>query len=618
MFLRIPAMKPSFAARRRTSRLRGLLMSGTLFHLHAAALHAAEAPVYCNPLDLPLAAEKGWRHAADPVLVSYQNRWWLFTTWDFDGYRVSDDLLNWRDVRFDPSVRGLALDRNGEYCGPAVAVWDGWMIFIGMQESEKKGYIPVLRTRDPDSGKWEKCGEVPAVPDPSLFEDDGRLFLYHGLGEGAPTGVMEIDTRTFTPLPGSEKQLRPRIHAVNELAGGIELGRRELADETDTAAFLGKFRMLPCQEGTWMTKAGDRYYLQYATPGTITQWYSDVVMEGPTPLGPFHHVPWSPASMMAGGFIGSAGHGCMVRDSHGNWLRMSTMWIGVHDRFERRVGLFPAGFDPQGRMFTDTAFGDYPQELPARPGAVKLPADNRPKWMLVSEQTRSSASSSADGHPPELGSDENVRTWWAARSGRAGEWFAVDLGEERTVHAVQVNLAEHDPKRAAKAPADAGQSFVVEASADGVKWKPVWNRSRFKAPSAHPLHVFAPPIRTRHLRVVNASDSEAGAFAIRDLRAFGKGNGEMPALVSDLVVRRNKDDERFASFHWSPAGRADGYVLRFGAAPDALHLAIRIRGGETSDFTTHVLNRAASYHFRLDSFNENGVTRGKVVASPPQ
>ena len=101
MFLRIPAMKPSFAARRRTSRLRGLLMSGTLFHLHAAALHAAEAPVFCNPLDLPLAAEKGWRHAADPVLVFYQNRWWLFTTWDFDGYRVSDDLLNWRDVRFD-------------------------------------------------------------------------------------------------------------------------------------------------------------------------------------------------------------------------------------------------------------------------------------------------------------------------------------------------------------------------------------------------------------------------------------------------------------------------------------------------------------------------------------
>lgn len=594
----------------------GFLIAGTLFHLHVAALDAADAPVFCNPLDLPLAAEKGWRHAADPALVFYQNRWWLFTTWDFDGYRVSDDLLNWREVRFDPAIRGLALDRNGEYCGPAVAVFDGWMLFIGMQEPEGKGRTPVLRTRDPLGGKWEKCGEVPAVADPSLFEDDGRLFLYHGLGEGAPTKVMEIDTRSFTPVPGSDRELRPRIRSVDELVGGIELGRRELSDEIDTGSFLGKFRMLPCQEGTWMTKANDRYYLQYATPGTITQWYSDVVMEGPTALGPFRHVPWSPSSMMAGGFIGSAGHGCMVQDKHGNWLRMSTMWIGVHNRFERRVGMFPAGFDREGRMFTDTAFGDYPQVLPSRPGAVRLPADSVPKWMLVSEQARCTASSFDAGHPAQLGSDENVRTWWAAASGRAGEWLAMDLGEERTIHAVQVNLAEHDVKQVAQAPANAGQSFIVEVSDDGETWKPVWDRSRPNMASAHPLHVFETPIRTRHMRVVNAADSAAGPFAIRDFRAFGKGDGTPPGKVAMLAVTRNPDDDRFADFHWTPAPCADGYVLRFGVAPDALHLAIRIRGGGTSHFGTHVLNRGVGYHFRIDSFNENGVTRGEVIGIP--
>lgn len=573
---------------------------------------AGGAEPFCNPLDLTLDASKGWRHAADPAVVFYQNKWWLFTTWDFDGYRVSDDLVHWRDVRFDPAIRRLALDKNGEYCGAAVCVFDGAMFFLAMHQPETKGRTPVLRTRDPLSGKWEKCGEIPAVQDPALFADGGRLFLYHGLGEGAPTRVMELDTKSFTPIAGTEKELRPRIKETSELTGGIELGRREIFDETDTSAFPGKLHKLPCQEGSWMTKANGRYYLNYATPGTLTQWYSDVVMEGPTPTGPFRAVDYSPAAMMAGGFIGSAGHGCFFQDRHGNWLRMGTMWIGVHNPFERRVGLFPAGFDSMGRMFTDTAFGDYPQVLPEAPGSVRNPQDAVPRWMLVSEQAVGSASSESPGHGAAQASDENVRTWWAAASGRKDEWWAMDLGETRTIHAVQVNLAEQDPKTAAKAPATDGQKFTLLTSDDGTSWKTVWDLSSLEKLSAHPLKTFDPPLVTRHLRVVNAADSAAGAFALREVRAFGKGKGPAPEAVHTLVARRLPEDERFATFTWDASPRADGYVLRFGVAPDALHLAIRIQGGTTSRFTTHVLNRGVNYHFRLDAFNENGVTPGTL------
>ena len=62
MIHRIPLMKPLCVTRRRTSLMSGFLIAGTLFHLHIAALDAADAPVFCNPLDLPLAAEKGWQN----------------------------------------------------------------------------------------------------------------------------------------------------------------------------------------------------------------------------------------------------------------------------------------------------------------------------------------------------------------------------------------------------------------------------------------------------------------------------------------------------------------------------------------------------------------------------
>lgn len=572
---------------------------------------------FCNPLDLSMDAGKGWRHAADPIIVRYDDRWYLFTTWDFDGYRVSRDLVHWSEVKFDPSVGKLALANTGEYCGAAVTEFRGSLIFVGMHQPEKKGSTPVLRTRDPLSGKWEKCGEVPAVQDPALFADGDRLYLYHGLGEGTPTKVMELDPIHFTPKPGTQKELRPRIRETGELAGGIELGRREIFAETDTRGFHHKFRILPCQEGAFMLKANGRYYLNYATPGTLTQWYSDVVMEGPSPTGPFRHVPWSPSAMMAGGFIGGVGHGCFFQDEHGNWMRMGTMWIGVHNLFERRVGLFPAGFDPQGRLFTDTAFGDFPQKLPDRPDAHRPPADNKPLWMLVSEQARATASSESPGHPAARAADENARTWWAAASGRSGEWLALDLGEVRTVHAVQVNLAEHDAKLAAKAPPADGQAFLFETSEDGKAWEECWDRSKPDTPSAHPLRVFDPPLRVRHIRVLNVMDSKAGPFAVRDLRAFGYGNGSPPAVVEEASLTRDAADDRLATVRWTPVEKADGYVLRFGVAADALHLAIRIQGGHTSSFSTHVLNRGVPVFFRLDAFNENGVTAGRIQSPEP-
>ncbi len=54
-------------------------------------------PTFCNPLNLDYGwGGKGHRHSADPVVVLFNNRYWLFATDDVPGCRVSDDLLAWR------------------------------------------------------------------------------------------------------------------------------------------------------------------------------------------------------------------------------------------------------------------------------------------------------------------------------------------------------------------------------------------------------------------------------------------------------------------------------------------------------------------------------------------
>lgn len=58
-----------------------------------------------------------------------------------------------------------------------------------------------------------------------------------------------------------------------------------------------------------------------------------------------------------------AGHGSTIADKYGNYWHASTMRISVNHDFERRVGLFPAGFDKDGVLYCNQNFADYPHEF---------------------------------------------------------------------------------------------------------------------------------------------------------------------------------------------------------------------------------------------------------------
>jgi hypothetical protein len=576
------------------------------------AAAAGTGPVtFCNPLNLDYGwGGKGHRHSADPVVVLFQNRYWLFATDDVPGYRVSDDLLAWSNVLFAAESRALMSDNaQGFYCAPAVATDGANLYFIRMDRRKGAATVPVMRTADPASGRWEKCGELRRTGDPALFfDDDGRAWLYHGLGANQPTKVFEIDRKTWTEIPGSERQLRPAVTNLVDLYGGYERGRRELLGEEDAAAWLGRFAQLPCQEAAWMTKRGGRYYLQYATPGTVTEWYCDTVMEGASPTGPFRHVPYAPASLKVGGFMGSAGHSCVFQDRHGNWWRMTTMWVGVHDLFERRLGLFPVGFDADGRMFTQTAFGDYPQVMPE--GLRQAGEANLADWHVLSYGKLATASSALSNHPPALATDEECRTWWSAESAGTNEWFQLDLGAACRVQAVQINFAEQDAETAKARAGDDALIYRLAWSEDGESWRPPGGGVR-AAKGPHDYLALPEPALARHLRVSCVRTPAGGRFALRDLRAFGFGAAAPPSATEGLVARRHADDDRNATLTWRPSAAADGYLVRFGDAPDRLYHSIQLQGGAVTSLVTHALNRGVRAAWRVDAFGAGGVAEGR-------
>ena len=593
-----------------------LLVSFFLFSCAENKQVTEQQTTFCNPMNLDYGwgcfqkREKKARTAADPVIVLFKDKYYLFTTMDIGGYRVSDDLITWKDVYFNPEIHASALDID-HYVAPAVAADDNYVYFINFTRDRSKKKVDVIRSADPENGKWEKCGEVRRMADPCLFIDDGRFYFYYGLGAEQSTTFFEVNPETFEEIEGTKKVLREYITDVKECTSGYHFGRRELYDEIDASAWMGKFEKIPCPEGAWIVKNNDKYYLQYATPGTICNWYCDIVMESDSANGGFVEQPYNPVSLKVGGFIGGAGHSCVFKDKYGNWWQATSMWIGNHDEFERRIGLFPVSFDAKGRMRTHTVLGDYPMLLPQKkfePQDISAFC-----WMLQSFNKACMASSSLPGFEPEKAADENVRTWWSAESGNAGEHFVMNFGKKVQINSVQINFAEQDINPEAPKETDY-HAYKLYTSNDGHTWKLLADKSGNKTAVPHEYLELSGPVEASYMKVENVHTPKEGKFALLDLRVFGSGYSDKPGQVKELSVKRNQEDERYASLAWNKVSGADGYLVRFGYQPDFLNQCIQVKGNETTELLLHILTKGVKYYYRVDTYNDSGITEGNVIS----
>ena len=540
----------------------------------------------CNPLNLNYRFcldAPSRREAADPVIVNFKNEYYLFAS-KSGGYWHSTNLADW-DFITTP-------DLPFEDYAPAAVVMDDTIYF--MASTQTTPLSKIYKSADPKSGKWQVANNAfPfAITDPDLFLDDnGRLYLYYGCSDVKPIYGVELDRNTLMPLGIP-------VECFNEDSANNGWER-----PGDT----NKSKNRPWTEGAWMTKFKGKYYLQYSTPGTEFRSYCDGVYIADSPLGPFRLMENNPFSYRPGGFATAAGHSATFQDKYGNYWHITTTTISVKHNFERRLSLFPAFFNDEENIYTYTGYGDYPLVLPQNKADSE--EDFFTGWMLLSYKKPITASSFLVGHETVLASDEDIRTYWSANTGNKGEWLSIDLQQSYSVNALQLNFAENDTEFFGRNNNQYYQ-YIVEYSTDGKNWKMLADKSDNKTDAPHDYIVLEKSVKARYFKVTNLR-TPSGTFALSDIRIFGNGNGKGLSEASAISIIRNETDRCSVALKWKGDAKATGYNIRYGRTPEQLYLNYQVYG--TTELEINSLSNKGAYYFTIDSFNENGITKGTDI-----
>jgi len=281
----------------------------------------------------------------------------------------------------------------------------------------------------------------------------------------------------------------------------------------------------------------------------------------------------------------------------------------VKHMFERRLALYAGGFDQDDVMYTDTYLGDLPQYAAGKRNNGS--GHNLVGWMLLSYKKKATASSTLEKHPPEHACDEEIRTWWSAATGDKGEWLAIDLEKPCRINAVQINYVEQDTTALGRKEKHCHQ-YLLEVSDNGRDWRRLVDKSGNTQDVPHDYVQLARPATARHVRLTNLHVPAEGKFAVCGLRIFGSGLGQPPQPVQDFSVQR-ESDPCAATIRWPAAQDAEGYVVRWGIAPDKLYQSQDVREGQSARIAP--LTGGVEYYFAVDAFNDSGVTRGPMVRS---
>jgi hypothetical protein len=558
----------------------------------------AQNKTYCNPINIdygytPIPNFSTWgrhRATADPVIVNYKGDYYLFSTNQW-GYWWSSDMSNWNFV----SKKFLRPWHNvyDELCAPAVGIVGDTMLVFGSTYSKN---FTLWMSTDPKSNDWKPLIDSLDIGgwDPAFFtDDDGRFYMYNGSSNRWPLYGVELDRKTFQPI-GTRKEMY-----------GLESWRYgwhrfgEYMDDTFLDGFL---------EGAEMVKHNGKYYLQYAGPGTEFSGYADGVAVGDGPLNYFQNQS-DPLSMKAGGFARGAGHGATFQDNQKKYWHVSTMVVAVKNNFERRLGIWPAGFDKDDVMYCNTSFGDYPHYLP---GDVIDHSQSRfTGWMLLNYKKPVQVSSTLGSmYNANNAVDESIKTYWSAATSNKGEWLQTDLGNVSTVNAIQINYADQDAVFLGKT-LDQYHQYVLYYSVDGKKWQVLVDKSANKKDVPHDYIELEKPIQARYIKMENIH-VPSGKFAISGLRIFGNGNGVKPEPVKDFYVLRTEKDKRSAWLKWSPVDNAYAYNISFGTDPNKLYTTIMVH--DANDYYYKGMDSKKTYYYKIEAINENGVSiSSKIV-----
>lgn len=558
----------------------------------------AQQQTYCNPINIdygycpiPAFVQNGKHRAtADPVITFFKGKYYLFSTNQW-GYWHSSDMSDWTFVpRKFLRPEHKVYD---ELCAPSLSFVNDTLLVVGSTHGKD---FPIWMSTKPEGDNWKELVHKfeAGAWDPQIFWDKEKdeVYLYYGSSNLYPLYGVKLNRKTFQP----EGEVIP-VLALND----DEHGWERFGEHNDNT-FLQPFT-----EGAFMTKHNNKYYLQYGAPGTEFSGYADGVYVGDKPLGPFTYQPHNPFSYKPGGFARGAGHGATYQDANNAYWHVSTVVLSVKNNFERRLGIWPAGFDADGVMYSNTAYGDYPTYLPASKKS-HTGINSFTGWMLLNYNKPVQVSSTLGGFNANYANDEDIKTYWSAKTGGKGEYIITDLGEISNVNAIQINYADQDVEIMGKPETTTGHKYILYTSDDGKNWKVLIDKSKSTKDVPHEYIELKKSAVARYIKLENIA-MPTGKFAISGLRVFGTGKGPNPGMVKNFVPLRaepkKKGERRSVWFKWQQEPSADGYVIYFGKSPDKMYGAIMVYG--KNEYYFNGLDRSDAYYFQIEAFNNNGI-----------
>lgn len=543
----------------------------------------AQMQTYCNPINLDYTymiynsdRNISYRSGADPAVVEFRGEYYMFVTRSL-GYWHSADLTNWD---FITPEKWYFQGSNA----PAAHNYKDSVLYV---TGDPSGSMSILYTDNPKKKGWKATPSIlNNIQDPDLFiDDDGKAYIFWGSSNLYPIYGIELDkNQRFNPIGK-----RTELFNLDEAKHGWE----RFGENHNS-------KMEGYMEGAWLTKHNGKYYMQYAAPGTEFNVYGDGVYIADKPLGPYKYMPNNPVFYKPGGYINGAGHGSTVVGPGGQYWHFASMSVSVNVNWERRLCAFPAWFDKDGLMYSNTSYGDYPHyapSLPSKQGAFT-------GWMLLSYKKPITASSEVDTFKANHVTDENVKSFWLAKNNDDKQWLKIDLEQNSMVHAIQINYHDYQSNLYGR-PENLYHRYTIEGSMDGNNWFTLIDRKNSFKDVPNDYVELENPQKVRYIRYNNIHVPTTN-LAISGLRVFGIGEGKLPVEVRNFKVNRQAD-KRDAILTWDKVKHAQGYNIKWGIAPDKLYNSWLVY--EDNDLDLKSLNIDQTYYFSIESFNENGISK---------
>lgn len=606
---------------------------------------------YCNPINVPYHYQFNMdprshgkmqidREAADPSMILFKGKYYIFASMNLSVW-VSEDMANWESYPLPENLPLYDYAPDARVCGD-------YVYFCASRKGEVCSYY---RTKDIVQGPYEEIKGTFDFWDPNLFfDDDGKVYFYWGCSNITPVWGVELEPKTMLPkterkvmiegnpyergyermgidnceFPRSDEEVEMMFQGFVKQSGTTE----EQLPAQYAPQIRGMFTRRPFIEGPWMDKHNGKYYLQYACPGAEYNTYADGVYEADSPLGPFTLAANNPFSYHPGGFMPGAGHGSTMEDKEGNLWHTSTMRISVNHQFERRVGIWPAGYDKDGELFCNQNYGDWPIAVDEGKGDPW----REPDWYLLSYAKPAKASSEAVSKGAEKAVDEDSKTWWRAQTNTSGEWLEVDLEKAMDIRAVQINFADDnlpiespgEIKGTAAQPRYIEERnlltrWKLEGSLDGREYFMIEDKSSVTTDLPHDFIVREDGITARYVRLTILEIPYAVDPCISGLRVFGNGSGMKPEAPEYSISRSEDKLDLNVLIH----GQKDavGYNILWGHEESKLYHSYQIyrHADDVKNQKDAVIKKrigaltaSQNYFVRIDAYNENGISKGNV------